>query len=106
MPSGVLLHFFADVDLKHAKEAPCDTEELLGTVVTACVRSLRYYFNADISAMAVFTSCYDEKVSFHVHVSMESGFCFAHMLELHRSEERRVGKECVNPCRSRWSPYH
>ena len=23
-----------------------------------------------------------------------------------RSEERRVGKECVNPCRSRWSPYH
>src|SRR3546814_16370463 len=23
-----------------------------------------------------------------------------------RSEERRVGKECVSPCRSRWSPYH
>ena len=23
-----------------------------------------------------------------------------------RSEERRVGKECVQPCRSRWSPYH
>src|SRR3546814_2550586 len=22
------------------------------------------------------------------------------------SEERRVGKECVSPCRSRWSPYH
>src|SRR3546814_3810655 len=26
-------------------------------------------------------------------------------LEL-RSEERRVGKECVSTCRSRWSPYH
>src|SRR3546814_4221330 len=30
--------------------------------------------------------------------------------ELHhrhlRSEERRVGKECVSTCRSRWSPYH
>src|SRR3546814_19760792 len=26
-------------------------------------------------------------------------------LEL-RSEERRVGKECVRTCRSRWSPYH
>ena len=25
---------------------------------------------------------------------------------LFRSEERRVGKECVQPCRSRWSPYH
>ena len=23
-----------------------------------------------------------------------------------RSEERRVGKECFVPCRSRWSPYH
>src|SRR3546814_15512267 len=24
----------------------------------------------------------------------------------HRSEERRVGKECVSTCSSRWSPYH
>src|SRR5213082_3778716 len=24
----------------------------------------------------------------------------------HRSEERRVGKECLTQCRSRWSPYH
>ena len=23
-----------------------------------------------------------------------------------RSEERRVGKECLDTCRSRWSPYH
>src|SRR3546814_9980863 len=27
-------------------------------------------------------------------------------LPLGRSEERRVGKECVSTCRSRWSPYH
>src|SRR3546814_14996553 len=27
-------------------------------------------------------------------------------LRIERSEERRVGKECVSPCRSRWSPYH
>src|SRR3546814_10586770 len=27
-------------------------------------------------------------------------------LLLARSEERRVGKECVSTCRSRWSPYH
>ena len=25
---------------------------------------------------------------------------------LRRSEERRVGKECADECRSRWSPYH
>src|SRR3546814_3725573 len=28
------------------------------------------------------------------------------MQVLSRSEERRVGKECVSTCRSRWSPYH
>src|SRR3546814_7095258 len=27
-------------------------------------------------------------------------------LGLSRSEERRVGQECVSTCRSRWSPYH
>src|SRR3546814_8679016 len=27
-------------------------------------------------------------------------------LRQQRSEERRVGKECVSTCRSRWSPYH
>src|SRR3546814_19103892 len=26
--------------------------------------------------------------------------------DVFRSEERRVGKECVSTCRSRWSPYH
>src|SRR3546814_19587262 len=28
------------------------------------------------------------------------------ILTKQRSEERRVGKECVSTCRSRWSPYH
>src|SRR3546814_9984907 len=28
------------------------------------------------------------------------------IIEALRSEERRVGKECVSTCRSRWSPYH
>src|SRR3546814_10204048 len=29
-----------------------------------------------------------------------------HTMDELRSEERRVGKECVSTCRSRWSPYH
>ena len=29
-----------------------------------------------------------------------------HMCIAGRSEERRVGKECLRLCRSRWSPYH
>src|SRR3546814_11776103 len=31
---------------------------------------------------------------------------FGHAQGAVRSEERRVGKECVSTCRSRWSPYH
>src|SRR3546814_5031988 len=31
---------------------------------------------------------------------------FGRLLFEIRSEERRVGKECVSTCRSRWSPYH
>ena len=30
----------------------------------------------------------------------------SNQVDSHRSEERRVGKECVSLCRSRWSPYH
>src|SRR3546814_12796521 len=31
---------------------------------------------------------------------------FAAAVTTHRSEESRVGKECVSTCRSRWAPYH
>src|SRR3546814_17439688 len=36
-------------------------------------------------------------------LSLEAGPLF---LDYSRSEERRVGKECVSTCRSRWSPDH
>src|SRR3546814_11923031 len=42
-----------------------------------------------------------EKVAYRKRPSTIS-ICAALM----RSEERRVGKECVSTCRSRWSPYH
>ena len=32
--------------------------------------------------------------------------CLLYFQTFSRSEERRVGKECSEPCRSRWSPYH
>ena len=31
---------------------------------------------------------------------------FEYYIAHYRSEERRVGKECLRLCRSRWSPYH
>src|SRR3546814_8350124 len=40
-----------------------------------------------------------------VHAAVE--MIEEHLLgQRRRSEERRVGKECVSTCRSRWSPYH
>src|SRR3546814_19665915 len=33
-------------------------------------------------------------------------YCRSLVLVSVRSEERRVGKECVSTCRYRWSPYH
>src|SRR3546814_7849170 len=45
----------------------------------------------------------------HAH-ALDEGAFLAYALkggiDLGRSEERRVGKECVSTCRSRWSPYH
>ena len=39
-------------------------------------------------------------------VVVDRGIFKGLQLGMNRSEERRVGKECVQPCRSRWSPYH
>src|SRR3546814_3133045 len=47
-------------------------------------------------------------------ISSEHSWCskavsllhFFNQAKVDRSEERRVGKECVSTCRSRWSPYH
>src|SRR3546814_18798886 len=39
-------------------------------------------------------------------VELNDGPDRARLHQALRSEERRVGKECVSTCRSRWSPYH
>ena len=43
---------------------------------------------------------------FQYPVSWGTDLQTEHERYLTRSEERRVGKECSEPCRSRWSPYH
>src|SRR3546814_6323193 len=42
------------------------------------------------------------------HIPMPEGesFRLEFVTDKSRSEERRVGKECVSTCRYRWSPYH
>src|SRR3546814_12703744 len=39
-------------------------------------------------------------------VLIEMAFAIPFLVLVGRSEERRVGTECVSTCRSRWSPYH
>src|SRR3546814_9673722 len=65
-------------------------------------------------AAAAFVECYTDlwnrnRTIFVVrNLAAEEGdvrFYEARMKQA-RSEERRVGKECVSTCRSRWSPYH
>src|SRR3546814_18827117 len=54
---------------------------------------------------AVLVECIDTKPrqsgNFEREIDFEKFFVIAA-----RSEERRVGKECVSTCRSRWTPYH
>src|SRR3546814_14873748 len=46
-----------------------------------------------------------KKAAFDLHQATERLYgCL--LLTLTRSEERRVGKECVSTCRSRWAPYN
>src|SRR3546814_19136206 len=41
-----------------------------------------------------------------LHLSLSLGDWRVILVDAVRSEERRVGKEGVSTCRSRWSPYH
>ena len=51
-----------------------------------------------------------DHLSFFTSISADTEFGMdgltTRLDDLNRSEERRVGKECRMPCRSRWSPYH
>src|SRR5881397_1558783 len=42
--------------------------------------------------------------TFRLDRRMHKAHRLAYQLAKGRSEERRVGKECIEPCRSRWSP--
>src|SRR3546814_11923819 len=45
-------------------------------------------------------------LGFAVYTTRDPGFARYRLWISDRSDERRVGKECVSTCRSRWSPYH
>src|SRR3546814_15810763 len=55
--------------------------------------------DSSIQALAVLPQYIGNKTPKNTTWKLNLGFQY-------RSEERRVGKECVSTCRSRWSPYH
>src|SRR3546814_13012101 len=67
-----------------------------------------------LDAAAELGALLDGQVALHVDVALElagdadvaGAFDLAFDGQVGRSEERRVGKECVCTCRSRWSQYH
>ena len=66
------------------------------------VRIIRCCKEMGIEAVAVYSTA--DATSLHVQLADEA-YCIG-PAKSSRSEERRVGKECSEPCRSRWSPYH
>src|SRR3546814_6680436 len=68
-----------------------------GSMMRCCAE--RISCNCDRKGVCVIVNASDPPNS-------KLGGCLISRGELERSEERRVGKECVSTCRSRWSPYH
>src|SRR3546814_7699458 len=46
------------------------------------------------------------KIKYEEWVALANKHNLPASIDIARSEESRVGKECVSTCRSRWSPYH
>src|SRR3546814_7783962 len=67
--------------------------------VSGCTRECAEAQGKDVGVIAT------EK-GWNLYVCGNGGMKPRHAELLARSEERRVGKECVSTCRSRWSPYH
>src|SRR3546814_18339816 len=91
--------------------------QVLGGV---CARAFGKDTNIAVVAISVRTArpaddvvvehCLDSEALFFGPIgqqpSAEQPLLLARKQRVARSEERRVGKECVSTCRSRWSPYH
>src|SRR3546814_11558633 len=64
---------------------------------------------SDAKNVGLFTACENQATAWDVlkfATSEEQDGQWLEETGQMRTEERRVGKECVSTCRSRWSPYH
>src|SRR3546814_13177445 len=78
-----------------------DAAEVLMASISTLVdtlKSAREYVSEAVDANGGIDGC-----EIHYRHDLEA---IDNALAKFRSEERRVGKECVSTCRTRWSPYH
>src|SRR3546814_4225293 len=61
--------------------------------------------NATVGILAL-QDAYGTGLAGHVEKNVKAANAEVVEKIIYRSEERRVGKECVSTCSSRWSPYH
>ena len=85
----------AELDLSNTKVGLLNTAFLIGYFLTSPLFGARADKGARKGLIAL-------GVAIWSLATVASGMAS----EFWRSEERRVGKECIEPCRSRWSPYH
>src|SRR3546814_11625856 len=90
----------------------CSSDLIIGTIFSVFIRlqlmlpNNTVLLNGDFQLYNVIVTAHAFiMIFFFVMPSMIGGFG-NWLVPLMRSEERRVGKECVITCRSRWSPYH
>src|SRR3546814_11931545 len=68
--------------------------------------SARYYSDGKVQEIRPQELVREKTATTPFYLAIPKGEQRAVAEMLGRSEERRVGKECVSTCRSRWSPYH
>src|SRR3546814_12233899 len=98
----LMLPFFFSSRRRHTRSA-------LVTGVQTC--ALPIYENTSTTQKLPITTYITPRLQISTSVpyvlsSRISGAVYPIVPVFGRSEERRVGKECVSTCRSRWSPYH
>src|SRR3546814_4427805 len=106
---GVVLYLLGDYNICFFSSRRRHTRCALVTGVQTCALPISQHSRHH--SMLGFTSFSPDdglKVQFFhsKRHSQSSSVGNQYLKQRQRSEERRVGKECVSTCRSRWSPYH
>ena len=84
---------------KAIEELPARLRQKASVVIQSCSTRLRHAPVKQAFRLCVIGHLREEKDPLRSLAALRH-------IPAERSEERRVGKECSSPCRSRWSPYH